>query len=457
MEKTGVFGMAKLFFATAVAAIALGLAAGSASAGPAPADETVWICKPGQVDDLCAGSIATTGGTPPGTLGFTRPEDPPVDCFYVYPTVSEQATPNANLDKDPEVKRVVVQQARMFSRVCDVYAPMYRQETSPGIYTENTEVAYQSVLSAWKDYLANYNDGRGVILIGHSQGSATLGRLVDEEIDPVPALRKRLVGAILPGANIHVAKGELAGGMYDNVPACSEVGEYGCLVAFSMYNGTPGDNPAFGDVGSGYWAYKIPRPDRDQSEVVCVNPARLSGDDFLTPLINLDYLLGPPPGGVETSFWGGYPDTVTASCERDGSKHWLNVDFNGTPDPFLSGVLPFVASGINWHVPEVNVAEDNLVRIAALQTDSYIAEQARVSKLKAKLGKLKRGLVNAKKGLAAKRRQAARLSKKARKASGKKRRILKRKAKKADRKAAAKRRQVRSIKKKIALTKRQIG
>ena len=114
----------------------------------AQAEDTVWICKPGQSDDLCAGSISTKAGNPPATIGFTRPDNPPVDCFYVYPTVSEQATPNANLDKDPEVKRVVVQQARMFSRVCDVYAPMYRQDTNPGVYTERTEVAYQSALSA---------------------------------------------------------------------------------------------------------------------------------------------------------------------------------------------------------------------------------------------------------------------------------------------------------------------
>ncbi len=181
-----------------------------------------------------------------------------MDCFYVYPTVSEQATPNADLSKDPEVKRVVVQQARMFSRVCDVYAPMYRQETSPGIYSENTEVAYQSALSAWKDYLANYNDGRGVILVGHSQGSATLGRLIDEEIDPKPAVRKRLVGAILPGANIHVPKGELVGGMYENVPACSEVGTIrlsGRLLDVQRHSGR---QPAFRGRGLGLLGLQDP-------------------------------------------------------------------------------------------------------------------------------------------------------------------------------------------------------
>ena len=427
-----------------------------AIAGPsaAQAEETVWICKPGQSDDLCAGSISTKAGTPAETIGYNRPENPAVDCFYVYPTVSEQDTPNANLDKDPEVRRVVVQQARMFSRVCDVYAPMYRQETSPGIYSASTEVAYQSALSAWKDYLKNYNDGRGVILLGHSQGSATVGRLIDEEIDPNPGLRKRLVGAILPGANIHVPKGELVGGMYEHVPACSEVGEYGCLVAFSMFQGSPADNPPFGDVGSGYWAYKIPRADREEFEVVCVNPAQLSGEDLLTPLINMDYLLAPPPGGVESAFWSAYPNAVSASCDREGTKHWLNVDFSGEPDPFLSAMIPIVASGNNWHVPEVNVAENNLIQIAQLQTDSYVAEQ---TKLKRKLKGLNGNLGKAKKRLTSSQKQAAKLTRKAKKATGKQKKALIRKAKKARKSAAAERRRISSLKKQIAQVKKQIA
>ena len=422
----------------------------------AKADETVWICKPGQSDDLCAGSISTKAGTPPQVIGYQRPENPPIDCFYVYPTVSNQATPNADLSKDPEVKRVVVQQARMFSRVCDVYAPMYRQETNPGVYTEYTEVAYQSALSAWKDYLENYNEGRGVLLLGHSQGSATLGRLIDEEIDPKPGLRKRMVGAILPGANIHVPKNELVGGMYEHVPVCSEKGEYNCLVAYSMYNGNPGNDPAFSDLGSGYWAYKIPRPDRNQYEVVCANPAQLSGQTQLTPLINMDYLLEPPPGGVETAFYNAYPNSGTATCDRDGTKHWLNVQLNDDADPFLKAMIPVVASGNNWHVPEVNVAEENLVQIAQLQTNSYVREENRIAKLRKKIKTLRSRAKVAKKRAATQQRKSKKLRAKARKARGAARKKLQRKAKAAQRKAAAERKRVKTLNRQITKLRKQL-
>ena len=422
----------------------------------AKAEDTVWICKPGLADDLCAGSISTKAGNPAQTIGFDRPDNPPVDCFYVYPTVSAQETPNANLDKDPEVKRVVVQQARMFSRVCDVYAPMYRQDTSPGVYTERTEVAYQSALSGWKDYLQHYNKGRGVILIGHSQGSATLARLIDEEIDPDPKLRKKLVGAILPGGNIYVKKGQLAGGMYENVPACSEVGEYGCLVAYSMFNGTPADNPPFGDVGSGYWAYDMPRPSREQYEVVCTNPAELSGKTLLTSLANMDYLLEPPAGGVETANWNAYPDAVTASCDHEGTKHWLNVAFTEDADPFIKGMIPIVASGNNWHVPEVNVAENNLVEIAQLQTDSYTAEQNRIAKLQAKIKSLQKQLAKAQRNAGLQQKKANKFARQARKAKGKQKEALNRKAGSARRKAASERKRARNLKQRIAALKKQI-
>ena len=422
----------------------------------AKAEETVWICKPGQADDLCAGSISTKDAGTNEPFGFERTADPKVDCFYIYPTVSSQDTPNANLDKDPEVKRVVVQQARMFSRVCDVYAPMYRQDTSPGVYTERTEVAYQSALSGWKDYLENYNNGRGFILLGHSQGAATVARLIDEEIDPDPALRNQMVGAILPGANIHVKKGQLTGGMFENVPACSKMGEYGCLVAFSTFKGEPADNPPFSDLGSGYWAYDMPRPSSDEYEVVCTNPTVLSGQELLTPLANMDYLQSPPDNGVESAFWISFPNSVSASCQREGTKHWLNVDLTTPINPLLSLIVQETASGNNWHVPEVNMAENNLVEIAQLQADNYTTEQVRIERLNKKVKELQKQLAKAQKHAQGLKAKANKLAKQARKAKGKRKQALQRKAKTARKKAASERKRAASLKKRIAGLKKQI-
>ena len=47
------------------------------------------------------------------------------------------------------------------------------------------------VLSAWQGYLADHNDGRPIVFIGHSQGAAMLIRLLQSQVDPNSALRAR--------------------------------------------------------------------------------------------------------------------------------------------------------------------------------------------------------------------------------------------------------------------------
>ena len=68
------------------------------------------------------------------------------------------------------------------------------------------------MLGAWREYLARDNRGRGVVLIGHSQGTRMLRRLIREEIDPSPAARGRLVSAMLLGGNVIVRRGEVTAG-----------------------------------------------------------------------------------------------------------------------------------------------------------------------------------------------------------------------------------------------------
>jgi len=370
----------------------------------AAAKDTVWICKPGQADDLCAGTIDGKTLPPPGEqaqpLGYTRPKHPPIDCFYLYPTQSEQPGPNANLDKDPPIRRVVVQQARMFSSVCDVYAPMYRQVTLNGDQTtlnHSVEVAYRSARSGFRDYLRHDNDGRGFILIGHSQGAAHVARLIEEIVDTRPGLRKRFVGAIAPGANISVPIGKDVGGLFDHVPACTEVGQYGCVVAFSTFNDVPGPASPFARVDTGYWIYPDPRPDPDSYEVICTNPALLDGGDgTLEPLVDFDYLTGVP--AQETAApWAGMPDYYRVECKREDGAHWLNLSKVGLPGDTRPDLGALVADGSNYHVPEVNLAEGNLLRIAQLQTDSFRADtrgelralRAQLAGAKRRVGKLR--------------------------------------------------------------------
>ena len=426
----------------------------------AQAEETTWICKPGQADDLCAGTIDGETLPPPGQapepLGYTRPDDPPVDCFYLYPTQSDQPPPNSNLDKDPPIRRVVVQQARMFSTVCDVYAPMYRQVTNDGdqsSYNPSVETAYQSAKAGFEDFLKNHNRKRGFIMIGHSQGAAHTARLIDEIVDTDPELRKRFVGAIAPGANIPVPIGQAVGGLFDNVPACTEVGEYGCVTAFSTYNDVPGPTAAFSRLDFGYWIYPEPRFDSSRYEVMCTNPALLDGGDgTLRPLVNFDYLASAPPSETPSP-WKGEPDYYTGECKSQGGAHWLNLGKVGLPGDARPDLGSAVASGSNYHVPEVNLTEGNLLTIAQLQTKSYEADQA---KLRRKLKAAKAKLAKAKERRAAAREQIAILIEKVQGADAAKRKKLQRKLRETRFDARAEGRRIQALKKKIRKVKNRL-
>jgi hypothetical protein len=56
---------------------------------------------------------------------FTPTPDAPVDCFYAYPTASEDVTLNSDLIAGRE-KEVEFQQAARLSTSCRMFAPTYR-------------------------------------------------------------------------------------------------------------------------------------------------------------------------------------------------------------------------------------------------------------------------------------------------------------------------------------------
>src|SRR5471030_2733312 len=115
---------------------------------------------------------------------------------------------------------------------------MYRQQTAADLDRTGLSgdqaaaaVAYASVLSAWRDYLAHDNDGRPVVFIGHSQGAAVLIRLLASQIDPVAARRAQMVSAIILGGNVQVASGHTVGGSFQHIPACESFAQLHCVIA----------------------------------------------------------------------------------------------------------------------------------------------------------------------------------------------------------------------------------
>ena len=261
---TGRSVAAALAAATILVLVGPSLSTPAAMATTRPLDTsspTVWLCRPGLPADPCtysrAGTTVTAAGATTETDPVTAASAQNFDCFYVYPTVSTEPGDNANLAIQPAEQVAAVAQASRFSQVCNVWAPMYRQSTNAAIKDGNflkprvIDTAYDSLLSAWKDYITHDNDGRPIIFIGHSQGATLLIKLLRQEVDPSSKLRKQLVSAIILGGNVQVpTKGDV-GGSFRNIPTCTSAAQTGCVIAYSAFGSTPPARSLFGRAGKG--------------------------------------------------------------------------------------------------------------------------------------------------------------------------------------------------------------
>ncbi|MGO9560224.1 MAG: DUF3089 domain-containing protein [Acidimicrobiales bacterium] len=340
---------------------------------------TVWLCRPGLQagTDPCLYNPTSTAVSASGAKTVTTASAggaKPVDCFYVYPTVSTQPRDNANLRIQKKELVAAVVQASRFSSVCNVWAPMYRQRTVSslalglGADKPAAAIAYASLVRGWDDYLAHYNDGRPIVFIGHSQGAAILIQLLRSQVDNSAALRGRLIGAIILGGNVDVPVGKLVGGSFQHIPACSSNHEYGCVIAYSSFPSEPPATSLFGRPGQGV-SLQWGETARAGLQVVCVNPAALSGG-----AADLDpYFLTAtsPTPGVDTG-WVEYPGRYRAKCESAGGATWLNV-LPASPSDVRPAISETLGPDWGFHVEDVNLALGNLVRDVAQMELAYSA------------------------------------------------------------------------------------
>jgi hypothetical protein len=346
-------------------------------------DDTVWLCKPGLAANPCEGNLDSTVVDAAGksTVESASPAaDPPIDCFYVYPTVSKQKTTNANLTIDPEERAVALAQAARFSQVCRVFAPMYPQLTLAAIATPSNIslgsalVAYSYLDAAFRDYLANYNHGRGIVFIGHSQGAIMLMGLIKFQVDPKPEVRRLLVSALLLGGNVTVPIGKTVGGAFENVPACASASATGCVVAYSSFDKTPPADALFGRVNSALSGFML--GSTAGMQVLCVNPAAPGGGtadlDPYFPTAGLSVFLGSraPKVTAATPFIA-YPGEYSAHCVSSGGATWLQIVRTGGAADLRPGLSVAETPAWGLHIVDVNVALGNLVSLVRSESASY--------------------------------------------------------------------------------------
>jgi hypothetical protein len=320
----------------------------------------------------CEGGLDATVVQPDGKSSlepFTPAKNPKIDCFYVYPTVSTAKSVAEPLAPEPASIRAARSQVARFQSVCRLFVPAYRQvtvygleqvlngkPTPPAVLTQATA----DVVSAWHDYLDHYNDGRGVVLLGHSQGAGQVISLLKTEVDKSPAERDKLVSAIALGGNLLVPQGKDVGGDLQHIPACRAQTQHDCVVAYSSFAKTPPANSLFGRSGLRLGSSTTIAG----THVLCVNPAALTGGT--APLH--PYLPTPTLG---TGFVA-YPGQVTGTCMNTGGASWLQID---EPHPGVPGKrVPLVqTAGPIWglHVLDFNIDQGDLINLVSAQAASW--------------------------------------------------------------------------------------
>ncbi|HVQ06809.1 MAG TPA: DUF3089 domain-containing protein [Allosphingosinicella sp.] len=359
-----------------------------APAAPAPAappdyaDGANWLCLPGR-DDVCARPLPTTM-LDPGGYGASVPHavaaNPPADCFYVYPTVSRDPGLNSDLSPGTEEQTAATVQLARFSEICRTFAPVYRSATTTaiGAIVRGQDpapifaLAYGDVRAAWRHYLAHHNNGRPVVLIGHSQGSIHLIELLKSEIEGQP-VASRLVSALIIGFNVEVPQGRVTGGTFRTLPLCTRAGQLGCIITYVSFRAEapPPDAALFG------------RATAPGNTVACTNPAAL-GSDARTPLDSY-WFAASTRGDIVWSSTGPAPTPflrtrglVSGACVHAGLAGYLAVTVNADPADARTDRIPgdvsifgIPAPGWGIHPVDVNLAQGDLIRLVAAQIQAW--------------------------------------------------------------------------------------
>jgi len=310
----------------------------------------------------------------------------------VYPTISLDAGGNSDMTIGTEERAVIRAQFARFAAACRTFAPLYRQVTLTALraatagtpMASDRALAYNDVADAWRYYLEHDNGGRGVVLVGHSQGSGVLTQLIREEIDGKP-VQPRIVSALLMGTNVAVPKGKDVGGAFKSMPLCRSGSQVGCVVTYVSFRSTipPPPDSRFGKVAG------------EGMESGCTNPASLSGGKgelhaYLSAtgssIVNMSTQpvnWVTPAKPIDTPFVS-VPGLLSAQCVSNEKGSYLEITVNGDPkDPRVDDIVGDVVTNgkvvPSWglHLIDVNEAFGNLLDIVRSQTKTYLAKPSR--------------------------------------------------------------------------------
>jgi len=357
-----------------------------------------WLCLPGR-QDACTIPLDAAVVAANGTVKvekFAPAKQPTIDCFYVYPTVSLDNFSTSDLVPGVEERAVIERQFARLSSVCRPFAPMYRQITLPqlragqgtGEAPPKRGAAGQGtadVDEAWEHYFKNQNQGRGVVLVGHSQGAGQISRLVRTKIEGTPA-QKQIVAVYILGGSVVAPRGQEVGGTFKTIAPCKSRDQVGCVVTYGSYRATLPPNPTGQAVGAGPGTGAS-----GNNQGICVNPAALVAGKSNGPAIADSYWQVEPPISATTKApprwsrkaaiyesFAKTPGLVTTECVDKNSRTYLEVRINADlsdarGDDVYGDVMTANGPNQGWglHNLDVPLHMGDIVTLVGYQAKAY--------------------------------------------------------------------------------------
>jgi hypothetical protein len=243
------------------------------------------------------------------------------------------------------------------------------------------ELRYTDVRDAWRHYIGDHNGGRPFVLIGHSQGSGLLKRLVQEEIEGKP-VAKQMLSVMLGGHNLVVSKAKGATGDFKSTPLCTSASQTGCALAWASFRETapPPENSRYG---------KPPAPDK---QIACTNPAALSGGAAALKAVFPRQSAAFDLTGRDLK-WSGketqpatpfvsLPDLYSGQCKMLNGAHVLAVTLRPATvggriaDPGGDVKFgPVVAADWGLHLIDMQLVQDDLIALVGSQAAAWASKR----------------------------------------------------------------------------------
>lgn len=260
------------------------------------------------------------------------------DVFFIHPTsFLSGGTWNADFknkkaNKKSEVS--ILHQATAFNACARVFAPRYRQAVLKSFFKTKKgklplDLAYEDVKAAFEYYLKNWNNGRPIIIAGHSQGSLHAVHLLKDFFDG-KELQKQLVAAYPIGIGFK-------GDALKNIPLSLDEKQTGCYVTWNTF------------------AWKTKQSDY-YNDVPCINPLTMkSGDDYAESAKN--------KGGITFKDFRVNPNTCDAIVHEN--ILWIHK-------PNKRG---YYRIGRSYHVCDYSLFYMNIRTNAILRTEEYLKKK----------------------------------------------------------------------------------